>query len=452
MTKRLPQSIDAEQAILGAILLYPETFSLTYEEGLRAEDFFQDVHQKIYLAANEVEDQGRNVDVTLLINRLTEKNQIAQIGGAEYLSDLISTATTISNLKYYIEIVRSKAQLRQLITTAHQILADSADEKDDIDDVFDRAEKMILDITHNRLTKDFKPAQEVTSAVLELVKKMSENKTGITGMKTGYTALDNTTSGFQKGDLVILAARPAMGKTAFALNLAMKMAHLNNLPVAIFSLEMPAEQLISRMLSSRSRINGMKIRTGYLNQDEFNSLNEAALFMGQLPIYVDDSPVIKISEMVAKCRKLKKDVGLGAVVVDYIQLVSGNRRIDDRQQEVSEISRNLKAMARELEVPVIALSQLSRLVERRIDKRPMLSDLRESGAIEQDADIVMFLYRDNYYNDPDKDLPESEQSSKQTGYVEMEIDIAKHRNGPTNKIILGFESNVNSFYNIAGKE
>ena len=193
MTKRLPQSIDAEQAILGAILLYPETFSLAFEYGLKVEDFFQDVHQKIYLAAFEISEQGRNVDVALLINRLTEKNQIAQIGGAEYLTELINTATTISNLKSYIEIVRSKAQLRQLINTAHQILADSSDEKDDINDVFDRAEKMILDITHNRLTKDFKPAKEVTSTVLDLVKKMSENKTGITGMKTGYTALDNTT-------------------------------------------------------------------------------------------------------------------------------------------------------------------------------------------------------------------------------------------------------------------
>lgn len=451
MTKRLPQSIDAEQAILGALVLYPDALDTAYETGLRMVDFFQDNHRKIYEAALEIAEQGQNVEMGLLINRLTEKNQLKQIGGPEYLVDLISTATTSANLKHYVGIVRNKAQLRQLIETAQVILADSVDEKDDINDVFDRAEKMILDITHNRLTKDFRQSQEVTEAVMERIRQLAENKGELTGMQTGYSMLDQTTSGFQKGDLVILAARPSMGKTALALNLGMKMAHLNNLPVAIFSLEMPAEQLISRMLSARARINGMKIRTGTLNQDERNSLHEAALFMGQLPLYIDDSPTMKVSEMVAKCRKLKKEQGLGAIIIDYIQLVSGSRRIDDRQQEVSEISRNLKAMARELEVPVIALSQLSRLVERRVDKRPLLSDLRESGALEQDADLVLFLYRDNYYNNPDKDLPVAEQKPKD-GYVEMEVDIAKHRNGPTKKIILGFESNLNSFYNIAGKE
>lgn len=451
MSLKLPHSIDAEQALLGAILLYPQSFQTVVETGLAVNDFFLEAHKKIFLAAKELDDQGKNIDATILINRLVEKKHIAQIGGSEYIMELIGTATTSSNVKHYVEIIKNKAQLRQLIEVAHTILESSSDDSQELNEVFDQAEKLILDVTHNRLTGDFRDSDEVTESVMELVKRMSQNKSGITGMKTGYTDLDSTTNGFQKGDLIILAARPSMGKTAFALNLAMKIAHLNKLPVAIFSLEMPAEQLISRMLSARAQINGSQIRTGYLAQQEWNRLNEAALFMKNLPIYIDDSPVVKASEMMAKCRKLKKDHGLGAVVIDYIQLIAGGGKSDSRQQEVSEISRSLKALARELEVPVIALSQLSRSVEQRVDKRPMLSDLRESGAIEQDADIVMFLYRDNYYNDPNKDLPEAEQPVKKDGVVDMEVIIAKHRNGPTNKVILSFASNINSFFNTEGQ-
>ena len=251
----LPQSLDAEQAVLGAILLYPEALGNAVDAGLNSNDFFQSSHRHIFEAAQALDQAGQNVDMTLLINRLNEVKLINQVGGVNYLSDLLATATTLSNITAYVEIIRSKAQLRQLISSAQIILAESTTSSENLNEVFDKAEKMILDITHNRLTKDFKSAQEITSNVIELVNQMSENKSGITGMKTGYHALDNVTSGFQKGDLIILAARPAMGKTALALNLALKMAHLNQLPVAIFSLEMPGEQLISRMLSSRSRIN-----------------------------------------------------------------------------------------------------------------------------------------------------------------------------------------------------
>jgi replicative DNA helicase len=303
----------------------------------------------------------------------------------------------------------------------------------------DDAERQILNVTRTRRTSDFKDTKETVSSVMDNITRMSEQKSNITGIKTSFKALDNTTNGLQKGDLIILAARPSMGKTAFAINLAIQVARHNHLPVAIFSLEMPAEQLITRMLSATSLVEGNKLRSGYLNNNEWNMLNEAAGELRNLPVYIDDTPSIKVGEIFSKCRKLSSEKGLGMIVIDYIQLISAAKSSENRQQEVSEISRNLKALAREMKVPVIALSQLSRLVERREDKRPILSDLRESGALEQDADLVWFLYRDDYY-----------QKEKTEGTQEkVEVDIAKHRNGPTRKIELAFDRNINAFYNYA---
>ncbi|NLA78249.1 MAG: replicative DNA helicase, partial [Erysipelothrix sp.] len=296
----------------------------------------------------------------------------------------------------------------------------------------------ILHVTRTRRSSDFKDTREVVHDVIENISKMSEQKSNITGLKTSYRDLDNITNGLQPGDLIILAARPSMGKTAFAINLGYHVARFNDLPIALFSLEMPAEQLVMRMLSATAAIEGSKLRSGFLNNDEWNRLNESATELTALPIYIDDTPSIRVPEIFSKCRKLSSEKGLGLIIVDYIQLISAARSSENRQQEVSEISRGLKALAREMKVPVIALSQLSRLVERREDKRPILSDLRESGALEQDADLVLFLYRDEYYA--------KESVDKQIVDERVEIDVAKHRNGPTRKFELSFNRNINAFY------
>lgn len=331
--------------------------------------------------------------------------------------------------------------MRRLIETAEQIAEEGFDSASELDEIMDKAEKEILEVTRSRRTTDFKSSKQVVNEVINEVIKLRDAKGGVTGIKTNYHVLDNITNGFQRGDLIILAARPSMGKTAFALNLALNAALLNPGAIAIFSLEMPAEQLMKRILSAKGRVEGNKLRTGFLNNDEFNKLSEAANEIMACKLFIDDSAVVKMGDIFSKCRKLKSEHGLDLVVIDYLQLISGNSRgsSDNRQQEVSDISRALKALARELEVPVIALSQLSRSVESRQDKRPMLSDLRESGAIEQDADIVMFLYRDEYYNrdkDPDNTEPDR-----------TEINLAKHRNGATGQVELAFDKSYNAFYN-----
>jgi replicative DNA helicase len=439
MSRTLPHSLDAEKALLGATLMYPFALKNASELGLLSEDFFADAHRIIYNAMVDIVEAGKIVDGTSLISRLTDLAMLGRVGGADYIMELADNSISSANIKYYIEIVQDKAYMRNLILTAQKIAESGFHGAEAIDDIMDEAEKQILHVTRTRRTSDFKDTKETVSSVMDNITRMSEQKSNITGIKTSFRALDNTTNGLQKGDLIILAARPSMGKTAFAINLAIQVARHNHLPVAIFSLEMPAEQLITRMLSAASRVEGNKLRSGYLNNNEWNTLNEAAVELRNLPIYIDDTPSAKVGEIFSKCRKLSSEKGLGMIVIDYIQLISAAKSSENRQQEVSEISRNLKALARELKVPVIALSQLSRLVERREDKRPMLSDLRESGALEQDADLVWFLYRDDYYQ---KENPEGQQEK-------VEIDIAKHRNGPTRKIELAFDRNINAFYNYA---
>jgi replicative DNA helicase len=441
--RQLPHSLEAEQALLGAMLIYPNTIKTAMETGLIPEDFFLEAHRKVFTAITELSDMGKPVDGTSLITRLSERGQLPSIGGADYVLQLADHSVSSANVKYYVEMIQDRAYMRNLILTAQKIAEEGFVHSGDLDEVMDQAEKSILNVTRNRRASDFRNAKEVVSTVMETITKMSSNKSNITGLKTSFKALDNLTNGLQRGDLIILAARPSMGKTAFALNLAMQVSRHNQQPVALFSLEMPAEQLITRMLSAASMIPSGKLRTGYLTGPEWNMLNEAATEMKAMQLFVDDTPSIRVSEVFSKCRKLRAEHGLGLVVIDYIQLIMGSgRNNENRQQEVSEISRSLKALAREMQVPVIALSQLSRLVERREDKRPMLSDLRESGALEQDADIVMFLYRDEYYQKERND-------EKQ---VKAEIDIAKHRNGPTGKFELAFDLKINAFYNIAKED
>lgn len=440
MNRSLPHNLEAERALIGSLLVYPQSLKTVNEIGIMADSFFLQTHGIIFNAMNDVILSGKNVDVTTLLSRLEDLSLLSRVGGVEGISSLLESSTSNANIKYYAQIILDKAMLRSLILTAEDIASKGFKQEEELDEVLDYAEKLIMQVTRNRRATDFRNPKEVINEVMDTISKMSSNKTNITGMKTSFKALDNVTNGLQKGDLIILAARPSMGKTAFALNLGLQVARHNQEPVAIFSLEMPAEQLIMRMLSANAAIAGNQLRSGYLNGAEWNKLNEAANDLRMLPIYIDDSPGMKVSEIFSKCRKLKAEQGLGMVIIDYIQLInaSSSKNNENRQQEVSEISRALKGLAREMKIPVIALSQLSRLVERREDKRPMLSDLRESGALEQDADIVMFLYRDEYYQKNDIEQTQEE----------VEVDIAKHRNGPTRKIKLAFSRNINAFYNL----
>ena len=444
MSRQMPNSMEAEQALLGAMLVYEKSVRIAIDEGCRNQDFYLEAHRKIYSVMESLADEGKPCDITTVASRLQDLSQLESCGGMNYLLQLSDSAVTSTSTKHYVEILQNKSYLRSLIETAQQIAEDGFNEAEDVEVVLDSAEKRILDVTRTRRTSEFRTSAEVVNTVMENIYKMKNQKSRITGIRTGYKELDDTTNGLQRGDLIILAARPSMGKTAFALNLALNAAQLQiDQAVAVFSLEMPAEQLIQRMMSTKSEVDGMKIRSGFLNNDEMNSLAEAATEMRAMKIYIDDTPGVRVSEIFSKCRKLNAEQGLSLVVIDYIQLITGNgKNSDNRQQEVSEISRSLKALARELKVPVIALSQLSRKVEERTEKIPMLSDLRESGAIEQDADIVMFLYREAYYAKlKDKDESVTNES--------VDVIIAKHRNGATKNITLSFERNINSFKNPA---
>lgn len=436
MQRTLPSSVDAEQAILGAILIYPNAVRACIEYGLMPEHFFLSSHQQVYSIMSDVHEDNKAVDSTVLITKLQDANLLNSVGGVDYILQLTDTATSSATLKHYVEIVVDKAKMRELILITEGIYSQAYDNPGAVDEIMDEAERKILDVTRSRRSSDFKSSKDVVEAVLENIKIKSESGTGITGMKTGYADLDHVTSGFQRGDLIILAARPSVGKTAFALNLGTNMALYNDLPTAIFSLEMPAEQLMQRVLTFKSEVKGNKLRDGTIKSNEdWNKLYEAANTIKEAAIYIDDSPSLKMSEVFSKCRKLKAEHDLGVIIVDYLQLMESGSNAENRQQAVSEISRAFKGLARELDVPVIALSQLSRSVETRQDKRPMLSDLRESGAIEQDADIVMFLYREDYHN-------MEEEADRQ----DTDVIIAKHRNGSLANVTLVFDKTINKFY------
>ena len=443
MARELPHSIEAEQSILGAMLVYPSLVRMAIDQDLHAEEFYVEAHQRIYRCMMDLVDSGQSVDITTLITRLNDTEQLALAGGADYVIKLSDSAVSSANGIFYIDIIKERYHLRRLIETAEQIAEEGFDTGSSLDEVLDHAEKEILEVTRSRRVSEFQSSKEVVSRVIKELVALRESDNHITGVRTGYQDLDRMTNGFQRGDLIILAARPAMGKTALALNLGMYTALRNPGAVAFFSLEMPADSLMKRLLSAKSQVEGNKLRGGNITDEELNRLNEAGNELGAAKIFIDDSASIKVSQIFSKCRKLMSEHGLSLIVIDYLQLISGSGRNsgDNRQQEVSEISRNLKILAKEMNCPVIALSQLSRSVEQRNDKQPMLSDLRESGAIEQDADIVMFLYREDYYKKP------GEQEERADVNEVVDLNLAKHRNGSVGHISLVFNKSISAFYN-----
>lgn len=450
MAKVLPSAPEAEASLLGTMMVYPNAARLAMEEGLSRDDFFLEANRNIFIAASQLYQEGSPIDLATVSTRLSDQNVLEKSGGIAYLTQLVDASVTSYNTKNYINLIKDKALMRRMIETAARIAEDGMEGQTSVDDYLDAAEKQILEVSHNRRAGEFKSSQVVMNDVLANIHKMAEAHSNVTGMKTGFEALDNTLHGFQRGDLIIIAARPSMGKTAVALNVAMNVAmYQPDAAVALFSLEMGAESLGMRMLSAKSGIKADNLKTGQLSDDDWNRVNEAAGELRSAHIYIDDNPMTKVADIASKARRLQAEHkgGLSLIMIDYIQLITGDRRNagENRQQEVSDISRGLKNVARELQVPVIALSQLSRTVEQRENKRPMLSDLRESGAIEQDADVVMMLYRDSYYNEAAKEEAEKNNSEQ------LEINIAKHRNGATRKIMLAFQANTNALFNISGQ-
>ncbi len=431
-----PQNIEAEQAVLGAIFLEPESL-LVASEILTPEDFYRVSHQKIFACMLSLNEEGKAVDIVTVTDELQAENQLENVGGISYLTELAGAVPTAANIEYYARIVAEKSLLRRLIKTATDIARDGYEREDDVESLLAEAERKILEVSNRNRTGDFQNIRDVLVKTYDYIELLHSRKDEVTGIPTGFYELDRMTAGFQKNDLIIVAARPSVGKTAFALNIATNVATKTDQNVAIFSLEMGAEQLVMRMLSSVGNINSQNLRTGNLTDEDWKKLTMAMGTLSNSGIFIDDTPGIRVADIRAKCRRLKQEHGLGMVIIDYLQLIQGNRRnVENRQQEVSEISRSLKELARELEVPVIALSQLSRSVEQRQDKRPMMSDIRESGSIEQDADIVAFLYRDDYYD--------KETENKNI----IEIIIAKQRNGPTGTIQLAFAKEFNKFVNL----
>jgi replicative DNA helicase len=431
-----PQNIEAEQAVIGAVLLDSDSLIPTSER-LMPEDFYRAAHQKIYESMLAISSKNEPLDVITLTSELANRGVLEEVGGVSYLNDLLASVPTASNVDYYAKIVEEKAVLRRLIRTATGIATDAYSSENTVDVLLDDAEKKILEVSQRKNVSGFQNIKDVVFQTFGKIEQLYSARGEITGIPTGFTELDKMTAGFQPNDLIIVAARPSVGKTAFALNIAQNVATKTGENVAIFSLEMGADQLVMRMLCAEGNINAQRLRTGSLEQEDWNKLTMAASSLAGTGIYIDDTPGIRVNEIRSKCRRLAQEHGLGMILIDYLQLIQGSGRGgENRQQEVSEISRSLKQLARELKVPLIALSQLSRSVESRQDKRPMMSDIRESGSIEQDADIVAFLYRDDYYD--------KESESKNI----IEIIIAKQRNGPVGTVQLAFVKEYNKFVNL----
>ncbi|WHY77616.1 replicative DNA helicase [Neobacillus sp. WH10] len=431
-----PQNIEAEQAVLGAIFLEPSALTLA-SEILIPEDFYRASHQKIFHVMLQLNDQGKAVDLVTVTEELAASKLIEDIGGVSYLSDLAGSVPTAANIEYYARIVEEKSLLRRLIRTATNIATDGYSREDEVEALLSEAEKSILEVAQRKNAGAFHDIKDVLVRTYDNIEEMHKRVGEITGLETGFVELDRMTAGFQRNDLIIVGARPSVGKTAFALNIAQNVAKKTGENIAIFSLEMGAEQLVMRLLCAEGNIDAQRLRTGSLTEEDWGKLTMAMGSLSSTGIYIDDTPGVRISDIRSKCRRLKQEHGLGMILIDYLQLILGSGRSgENRQQEVSEISRSLKQLARELKVPVIALSQLSRGVEQRQDKRPMMSDIRESGSIEQDADIVAFLYRDDYYD--------KESESKNI----IEIIIAKQRNGPTGTVSLAFVKEYNKFVNL----
>ncbi|KRL65585.1 replicative DNA helicase [Companilactobacillus versmoldensis] len=449
ITRIPPNDKEAEQAVLGAVFLSKDALTEAMEF-IEPEDFYQHANQLIFQAmVNINENDDGPVDVVTIQDELNRANQLEDVGGLSYLANLANSVPTAANTAYYAKIVKQKSVLRSLINAATNIVNRSFDENEDLDSIIDQSEREIMDVSENRSHKGFRKISDVVKSSFAEIDKLYGQDTDVTGLSTGYKDLDSMTTGLHPDELIILAARPGVGKTAFALNLVENAAVRDNATVAMFSLEMSAESLVNRMLCSTGSIDANALRTGQLNENQWDSLVVAMGSLSNTNVYIDDTPGVKMAEIRSKCRRLEKEEGkLDLVVVDYLQLIEGTGQ-ENRQQEVSVISRNMKKLAKELHVPIIALSQLSRGVEARQDKRPMLSDIRESGSIEQDADIVSFLYRDDYYRDEDEDGNSEPQDQEDQDVGEVEVIIAKNRSGPRGTAKLLFVKSYNKFSSIA---
>jgi replicative DNA helicase len=433
-----PQNIEAEQSILSAILIDNNTLPEVLEF-LSEKDFYRVAHQKIFAAMLDLFDRNEPADLITVTNILKEQGQLESIGGATYLAEMVDTIPVAANATHYARIILEKATLRRLIERTALITARCFEDRGDMEDVLDFAEQSIFDISQDKVRPAFHALADILPDTYKAVEQAYEEKILVTGLPTGYRELDQLTSGFQAGDLVVIAGRPSMGKTALALNIAQNASAATGAPSAIFSLEMSKEQLSLRMLSAEARIDSAKMRGGFLKETDLARINRAAGALYDLPIYIDDSPAISALEIRAKARRMKMEKGLGLIMVDYLQLMRGRASAERRELEISEISRSLKALAKELNIPVVALSQLNRKVEDRTNKRPVLSDLRESGAIEQDADVIAFIYRDEVYNqDPD---------NPNRGIAE--IHVAKQRNGPIGTVRLAFLEHCTRFEDLS---
>lgn len=431
----LPHSIEAEQSVIGCMMISREAITVAADI-LTEDDFYNRQYALIFSSIVELNDTGKSVDVVTLQNKLKEKDAPPEVSSLEFVKELMLAPLTAAHIKDYAEIVSEKALLRRLIRASEEIAGVCYVGKDNLESILENAEKSIFDIVQRRNTGDYIPIRQVVLSAMERIEKASKTKGNVTGVATGFLDLDYKTAGMQPADLILIAARPSMGKTALVLNIAQYVAFKSDLPLAIFSLEMSREQLVNRLFSLESRVDSQHIRTGNLSDREWEDLIDGAGVVGRSKLIIDDTPGISVPELRSKCRKFKMEQDIQMVIIDYLQLMSGSGRTDSRQQEVSDISRSLKALARELNVPIIALSQLSRAVEQRPDHRPMLSDLRESGAIEQDADVVMFIYRDDYYN----------KDSDKKGIAE--IIIAKQRNGPIGTVELAWLPDYTKFANV----
>ncbi|MDO5039281.1 replicative DNA helicase [Clostridium sp.] len=434
VNKTLPQSIEAEQSVIGSMIIDRSAIAQA-AEGLEENDFYRDSHKVLFKSILDMFKKDMAVDLVTVLEELKANDMLERAGGVTYVTEITSSVPTTANLSSYIKIVQEKSTLRKLIKASTSIIEESYNKQGEVEDVLDAAEKRIFDIAEKRTTSDFEPLNQVLERGFIEIERLFNNKGEITGVGSGFVDLDAKTSGFQKGDMVLIAARPSMGKTTFALNIAEYAALREGKSVVIFSLEMSKEQLAYKLLCSEANVDMLKLRTGALDDKDWENIARATGPLSKAKIYIDDTAGVSVMEMRSKCRRLKIEYGIDLILIDYLQLMSGSSS-ESRQQEVSEISRSIKALAKEMECPVIALSQLSRAPEQRADHRPMLSDLRESGSIEQDADLVMFLYRDEYYN--------KETEDKNVG----ECIIAKQRNGPVGTVKLAWLGQFSKFGNL----
>lgn len=433
--KVLPHSSEAEQSVVGSMIMDRDAI-IAASEIINGSDFYDQQYGVLYDTMLELFNEGKPVDLVTLQNRLKEKDLPAQVSSLEFIRDIVAAVPTSANVRHYARIVKDKAVLRRLIKVSEETVSECYLDKDKLDNILEKTEKQVFDIVQNRGSREFTEIREAVLRSIDSIEAASKNQGSVTGVATGFYDMDYKTAGFQPSDLILIAARPSMGKSALALSIAENVVLKSRIPTAIFSLEMSQDQLVKRLLSMNSKVDSQSIRTGNLSNNDWSGLMESARIIGNSSLIIDDTSAISISELRSKCRKLKLERNLGLVIIDYLQLMTGSKRAESRQQEISEISRSLKSLAREINIPVVALSQLSRAVEQRPDKRPMLSDLRESGAIEQDADVVMFIYRDDYYN----------HDTEEPGV--SEIIIGKQRNGPTGTIKLAWQAQYTKFVNL----